>query len=166
MAKKPTKKAVKKKPNKAKAVTKTVRKRNETVTVSSDLSKVRKTAEYLGFLHFMATPSVLWPEIYEVNSQKEYAAKIGIDNATLSDWKHVPGYYDDVVAINKKFFKARIGNVMLALETKSLDPEKVNGTDVRVLATYAEAYSDRIEEEHKLDPAVQEALDKVSKALG
>lgn len=166
MTKKTTKKTTKSKPKQTKKGTGTKQKRNGTVTVSSDLTKVRKTAEYLGFLQFMATPQPLWPELYGVTNQMEYAKQIGVDNATLSDWKNVPGFYDDVVTINKKFFKARVGNVMLALETKCLDPNKVTGNDARVFATYAEAYSDKVEEEHKLDPAVQEALAKVAKALG
>lgn len=132
----------------------------------TDMTKIRKQPEYLLFLQFSATPSVLWGEIWDVTSQAEFAKKIGVGEDTLSDWKRVPGYYDDVVQLNKQFFKARIGNVMLALETKSLDPNKVNGNDVRILATYAEAYSDRVETDHILPPEVQEALAKVAAVLG
>ncbi len=168
MAKKTTKKVAKKKPNQTKGNrtgTKESQKRNKPVTISSDLTKVRKNQEYLGFLQFMATPSALWPDIYEVKDQAEYAKKIGVEPATLSDWKNIPGYYDDVVAINKQFFKARISNVMLALETKNLNPKTVNGADVRVLATYAEAYNDRVEQDLVLPKEVQEALAKVASVL-
>lgn len=164
-AKKTTKKVAKKKPTKAKTGTTRVQTGNGTVTITSDLTKIRKLPEYLEFIQFSATPSVLWPEKFEVNNQDGYAKKIGVEPATLSDWKKVPGFYDDVVAINKLFFKARLGNVMLALETKNLKVDKVNGADVRVLATYAEAYTDRVEQDHVLPKEVQDALAKVASIL-
>lgn len=72
----------KKKATKKKTVTKTAQKRNKTTpthsdknkkpeepkidknALSSDFSKVRKTAEYASFMAFMATPNTLWPQIY------------------------------------------------------------------------------------------------------
>lgn len=54
---------------------------------------------------------------------------------------------------------------MLALETKNLDPEKVTGNDVRVLATYAGTYQERVETEHTIPPELQDAIDRVRKVL-
>ena len=75
------------------------------------------------------------------------------------------GFWEDVITVRKDFFRARTANVILALETKSLDPNKVQGQDVRILLTYTGEYSEKVENEHKITPELQTALDKIGKVL-
>jgi len=161
MAKK-AKNSKKKAPSNAK---KGVGKKTHTIKLTTDLNALAKPKEYLEFITFMAIPDVLREEQMGLKTQQDFATKFGIDAGTLSDWKKRVGFWDDVIAVRKDFFKARTANVILALETKSLDPEKVQGQDVRVLLTYTGEYSDRNETEHRIHPELAAALERIGKVL-
>ena len=150
----------------------TIKRRKRKTRIISDIEKptkhrLKKPQVYDEFIYFMAIPSVLRKEILELESdtQQAFAKKHGINKDTITQWKNKAGFWDDVQRIRKDFFRARTSDVILALETKNLNPEKASGQDVRVLLTYTGEYSDRVENEHKIHPDLQQALDKIGKAL-
>lgn len=133
--------------------------------LASDIVGLHKPQEYLEFITFMAIPEVLREDLIGARTHGDFSKKYRVDEDTLTSWKKRVGFWDDVVATRKDFFKARTANVLLALETKSLDPNKVNGQDVRVLLTYTGEYSEKAETEHKIHPELAAALDKIGKML-
>lgn len=132
----------------------------------TDLSVLNKPQEYLDFILFIAIPRVKRQEIMDVETQGEFSKKYGVGEATLADWKKRAGFWDDVMAQRKEFFRQRTADVLLALETKSLDPKKVQGQDVKVLLTYTGEYAEKAESEHRVHPDIQKALEKISSVLG
>lgn len=138
----------------------------KTDKMNSDLSGLKKPQAYMDFILFMAIPDVLRQELMDVSTQQEFAEKYKVNTDTLVEWKKRVGFWDDVVSVRKEFFRARTANVILALETKSLDPQKVQGQDVRILLTYTGEYSEKTETEHKVHPELAAALEKIGKVLG
>lgn len=134
--------------------------------VATDMTTIRKPQEYLEFITFMAIPKVLREETMGVKSQQDFGKKYRVDEDTLCAWKNKVGFWDDVVTARKDFFRQRTADVILALETKSLDPERVQGTDVKVLLGYTGEYAEKVENEHKVHPDIQAALDRISRVLG
>jgi len=122
-------------------------------------------AEYLEFIRFIALPRTIRQEEMGVANQGEFAKKFGMDEGTLSDWKNREGFWDDVANVRKSFFRNRTGDVLLALETKNLDPRKANGADVKVLLTYTGEYEEKQQHEHTITKEVAEALERARKFL-
>lgn len=140
-------------------------KNTRTLKLTSDLNGLKHPAEYLEFITFMAIPDVLREELLQVKTQGDFSKKFKVSEPCLSEWKKRVGFWDDVIAVRKDFFRARTANVLLALETKSLNPDKVQGQDVRVLLTYTGEYSEKVENEHKVHPELAAALEKIGKVL-
>lgn len=126
---------------------------------------IQKQAEYLEYVTFMALPEVLRQEIMGITKQKDFAESYGLREATLSDWKYGAGFWDNVAKVRQHFFRGRTANVLLALETKNLNPETVTGNDVKVLLTYTGEYKERTVEEHTVDPELQRAIAKMGQVL-
>lgn len=151
-------------PNRNKSDKKPPKKSSE-IKLASDLSGLKKPQKYLEFITFMAIPDVLRAELLEVKTQGDFSKKFRVDEDTLTAWKKRVGFWEDVIAVRKDFFRARTANVILALETKSLDPARVQGQDVRILLTYTGEYSEKVENEHKIHPELAAALEKIGKVL-
>jgi len=150
---------------KGKQTTTTKRNTTTNIKLTSETEGMNKPQEYLEFITFMALPRTLREEIIGADTQEDFSKKFKVSEKTLVDWKKRAGFWDDVVTVRKEFFKARTADVLLALETKNLSPEKVNGQDVRVLLTYTGEYSEKQELEHKVHPELQAALEKIGKVL-
>lgn len=140
-------------------------KKTSKLDLVSDLNGLKHPQKYLEFITFMAIPDVLREELLEVKTHGDFAKKYRVNEDTLTAWKKRAGFWEDVITVRKDFFRARTANVILALETKSLDPNKVQGQDVRILLTYTGEYSEKVENEHKITPELQTALDKIGKVL-
>lgn len=141
-------------------------KKTSELKIVSDLSGLKNPAKYLEFITFMAIPDVLRAELLEVKTHGDFSKKYRVNEDTLTAWKKRVGFWEDVITVRKDFFRARTANVILALETKSLDPNKVQGQDVRVLLTYTGEYSEKVENEHKVHPELAAALERISKVMG
>jgi hypothetical protein len=139
--------------------------KEETVKLHSDMTGLRNPQKYLDFISWIAIPDVLRAELELPATQKAYAEHVGVTQDTLVDWKKRAGFRDDVMELRSIFFTERAANVILALETKCLDPKSVSGNDVRVYLTAIGNYKERQEQEHKVHPDLQKALDKVAKVL-
>jgi len=145
----------------------TVGKTRKPKTPTETRKNKSKPQVYDEFVYFMALPRTLRQETMELegDTMLAFAAKYKVNKNTLTTWKNKAGFWDDVQRLRKDFFRARTADVILALETKNLNPDKASGQDVRVLLTYTGEYSDKLEQEHKIHPDLQKALDKIGKVL-
>lgn len=166
-AEKPSNTMAKKKSTTKKGKGQTGKVTSKPIDLKTDLSGLTKPQEYLEYVTFMAIPSVKRVEIMQLedDTQEAFCKKYKVNKNTLTDWKKRVGFWDDVLTIKKEFFKARTANVLLALETKNLDPAKVQGQDVRVLLTFTGEYTEKVESEHKVHPELQAALEKIGKVM-
>jgi len=129
----------------------------------SDLSGMNKPQEYLEFITFMSLPRALRGQLTGTETQDEFSEKYGINRNTLVAWKKRVGFWEDVQNARKGFFRERSADVLLALETACLKDGK--GSDVRVYLSYTGEYTERAEQEHKISPEIQAALDKIERIL-
>lgn len=145
---------------------KPVKTRKNEVKIQSDLNGLNHPQEYLEFITFMALPRALRVEMLgiEDDTQGAFAVKHGLNKDTLVEWKKRAGFWEDVQAVRRDFFRERSGDVILALETTCIKEGK--GQDVRVYLTYTGEYSEKTETEHKVHPELQKALDKIGSVLG
>lgn len=144
---------------------KDTKKKEKQITLHSDINGLRNPQKYLDFISWIAIPDVLREEMELPTTQAAYAELVGVTQDTLVDWKKRAGFRDDVMEMRSLFFTARAGNVILALETKCLDPKLVTGNDVRVYLTAVGQYQEKAEQEHKVHPELQEALERVARIL-
>jgi len=156
------KKQTQTKPNKQNVDT---TKKEKQITLHSDISGLRNPQKYLDFISWIAIPDVLREEMNLPKTQVAYAKHVGVGEDTLVEWKKRAGFRDDVMEMRSLFFTERAGNVILSLETKCLDPKLVSGNDVRVYLTAVGQYKEKQEQEHKVHPELQAALDKVARIL-
>jgi len=140
-------------------------KKTKEVKLASNLGKLKHPAEYMEFITFMAIPRVLRVETLgiEDDTQEAFRKKHKLNKDTLVEWKKRAGFWDDVQSVRKDFFRERSGDVILALETTCIKDGK--GQDVRVYLTYTGEYSEKLEQEHKVHPELQAALEKIGKVL-
>ena len=160
-----THKVIKHSKGKPRKTAKTKRNKAEKPQPSSDFSKVRKTNEYLEFINFITLPRVMRHEVIGVETQEEFCELFKVDKGTLSKWKKIPGFWEDVTEIRKALFRERSADVLLSLEAKCLNPGSVTGADVRVYLTAIGEYQERHEVENELSPQLLEALAKIDKML-
>lgn len=81
---------------------------------------VQKVDEYIQFIRFCSLPRALRDSVFGAKDQTEFAEKFGLHMDTLTDWKKKAGFWDEVFAVRKDFFKERTGDVLLAMETKAI----------------------------------------------
>jgi hypothetical protein len=73
------------------------------------------TVNQLQFIEWLATPkSERTPK-----TQKEFAAVIGTDEGTLSDWKKKAGFMDEVRGLARKYLKDELPDIYGALIEKA-----------------------------------------------
>lgn len=135
------------------------------IELHSDLKGLQNPQKYLDFIGWIAIPDVLREELDLPRTHTEYAKKVGVHIDTLTDWKKRAGFRDDVMEMRSVFFTDRAANVILSLETKCLNPKLVSGNDVRVYLTAIGNYKEKQEQEHKVHPDLQKALDKIASVL-
>ncbi len=131
--------------------------------VNAPVGGLNKPQEYLEFVSFMALPRTFRGQIMGAETQDDFSEKYGVNRNTLVAWKKRVGFWDSVQATRKDFFRERTGDVLLALETACLREGK--GADVRVLLTYTGEYAEKVEQEHKITPELQRALEKIGALL-
>lgn len=166
MSTKKTHKVIKQSKDNPKKPNKTRRNKAENREVlATDFSKVRKANEYLEFVNFIALPRVLRHEVVGVETQEEFCQQFKVDKRTLSKWKKVAGFWDDVAEMRRALFRERSADVLLSLEAKCLNPSSVTGGDVKVYLTAIGEYQERHEIENELSPQLLDALAKIDRML-
>lgn len=65
-------------------------------------------AQQLHFIGWLAVPKAQ----RKPKLQRDYAKEIGVDEATLSDWKRRPGFMDEVNALARELVKDDIAEIL------------------------------------------------------
>ena len=99
---------------------------------------IKKKQEYLMFVEWMGLPA---PERVP-KEQKELAVKMGVEEATLSDWKRVDGFWDNVRNERKKWAKDRTSNVLMGLYRKAI--KDGNAAEVKLFLQYAGEFVEEV----------------------
>lgn len=72
-------------------------------------------AQQLQFIAWLALPKAhRKPKL-----QRDYAKLIGVDEATLSDWKRLPGFMDDVNALARELVKDDVAEVLGVVRSRA-----------------------------------------------
>lgn len=75
------------------------------------------SANHLKFIEWLALPS----KQRNPKTQTLLAKEMGVDRATLSDWKRLPGLMEEVAAISRAMLKDSLSDVYGALAKKAAD---------------------------------------------
>jgi len=101
-----------------------------------------KTAEYLEFVKFTATPMAL----RDLKTQGDFSARWNVSEPTLSNWKNEPEFWDLVKAQLKKWGKDKTPNVIMGLYRKAV--KDGNAQEAKLWLQYFEDWSEKNEEKH------------------
>jgi len=123
------------------------------------IEKIIKKQEFQEFIEWISLPA----SIREPKTQKELASKLGIDNATLSDWKKVEGFWEEVKKRRKNWVQEKISNILLGVYGKALKGD-VNAA--KLLLEYAGEFIERKEFKHYIEEELsEEEKEEIKKAL-
>ena len=114
---------------------------------------------YLDFILFIALPVELRLQIIKAETQKEFAAKIRVDEDTLTAWKKRDGFWDDVSRVRKEIFKEMVSEVVFAVKTNA--SKNGGAAESRLFLEYAG------ELKKESDPGrLPESLDRLIEKVG
>ena len=102
---------------------------------------MKKPAEYMEFVKFIATPQVM----RELKTQEDFANKFGVAETTLSEWKARDGFWDDVARARRLFFKDKTSNVVASIYKAALG---ASPQDRKLWLQYIEEWSEKEEIAH------------------
>lgn len=129
------------------------------MTKKRKIKMVRKLTEFQEFIEWVSLPSGL----REPTTQKELAKKFGVDNATLSDWKKVEGFWDEVKKKRQLWVQDKVSNVLYGVYNKALTGD-VNAA--KLLMGYANEFTETTEIKHKIErDLTPEEKEQLNKAL-
>lgn len=114
-----------------------------------NINEIRKKQEFWEFIEWMSLPA----NSREPKTQKELAQKLGVDYATLSDWKKVDGFWDEVKKRRKVWVREKVSNILLGLYGKAL---KGDTAAARMLMEYADEFVEVSEIKHKIESNLTE----------
>ena len=121
------------------------------------IDNISKKIEFQEFIEWIALPS----KIRKPKTQKELANELGVDNATLSDWKKVEGFWDKVKELRKLWVQDKVSNILSGLYNKAL---KGDTSAAKMLLEYANEFTEVTEVKHKIErnltPEEKEQLNK------
>jgi len=90
------------------------------VRIQSDNSKIisgiKLVAEFCQFAQWSATPR----QFRELKTQKEFAASIGVDEDTLSIWKHHPKFWTITQSAIRLWIRERVPDVLGAVYNSAM----------------------------------------------
>jgi Helix-turn-helix of insertion element transposase len=73
-------------------------------------------ADQLRFIEWLATPK----QYRKPKTQRLFAQVIQVDEATLSDWKRLDGFLDDVTALARFHLKGSLSDIFAALSKAAI----------------------------------------------
>lgn len=91
-----------------------------------------KPATKAEFLIWCATPE----QVRDPKTQKEFAARHEVNEATLSKWKNDPDFDDKRIALTKKWGREKMPAALAALYSGVIKSKR--GADFKIFAQYAE----------------------------
>lgn len=98
---------------------------------------LRYQAEYNEFIAWIALPE----EFRSPKNQGEFAQKFGVCQDTLSDWKKIGGFWDEVKAERQRWGKERTPNVILGLYRKAV--KEGNAAEAKLWLQYIEGWAEK-----------------------
>jgi len=98
---------------------------------------LRYQAEYNEFIAWIALPE----EFRSPKTQGELAKKFGVCQDTLSDWKKIASFWDQVKAERQRWGKERTPNVILGLYKKAV--KEGNAAEAKLWLQYIEGWTEK-----------------------
>ncbi|MDF1498538.1 MAG: phBC6A51 family helix-turn-helix protein [Patescibacteria group bacterium] len=125
-----------------------------------DFNRVKDPLKLREFILFFATPKLLRDE----ETQKEFSKRIGVGEDTLSNWKQLDGFWDEVALLRKKMFKAKSTEVLSGLFLKA---RLGNAKEVELYWKIVEGWSDKVRIEDETPETLLEKTEResIKKAL-
>jgi len=123
------------------------------------IEEIRKQAEFWRFIKWISLPA----DLREPKTQKELAKELEVDYATLSDWKKVEGFWEEVRKLRKEWIQDKVSNILLGVYGKALKGD-VNAA--KLLLEYAGEFIERKEFKHYIEEELsEEEKEEIKKAL-
>lgn len=119
--------------------------------------------KFASFAMWMAVGTILGAELFDgVKNQREFSKKFKVNQATLSRWKDQDAFWSLVTKLRQRYWKGRIGNVMVAVENKAL--REGNAPEAKLLLQVA-GEMEQDGAKLQVPENLQKALDKIDKLL-
>ena len=105
-----------------------------------DIKRVQDVLKLQEFLKWIAMPTVMRvPKL-----QKQFAKQIGVSEDTLTDWKRLEGFWNDVKPYRDEYFRASTGEVLEGLKMRArLGKSK----EVKLYMQIFEGFSEKLQVE-------------------
>src|SRR5882672_4963242 len=105
-----------------------------------------KVAEKEAFKLWLAMPS--WERVPK--SQQELAKRLNVDEGTLSDWKRIPGFKDEVTKLAKEWAQAFLPDVLGAMVHAAADRLGGTAADRKLFLQYVQDWAEK--QQHDFAP--------------
>ncbi len=123
------------------------------------IEDIRKKQEFQEFVEWIAQPA----KLRDPKDQIGLAQKLGVDNATLSDWKKVEGFWDEVRKLRKDWVQDKVSNILLGVYSKALKGD-VNAA--KLLMEYSNEFTETSEIKHRIEGVLTaEQQEKIQQAI-
>lgn len=119
----------------------------DTVTNKSEKRTVLRKAEYNLFIEFMAVPRAVRKDVFGFVNEGEFAKKYNLSQDTLTDWKEIDGFWDQVLLKLSKWGHTRSPDVMGSLLKNII--QNGNAAEVKLWWQIIEEWEEKIK--NKLD---------------
>jgi hypothetical protein len=121
---------------------------------------IRDPLKLLSFIEWLSIP----PQERNLKTQQELAIKIGVSVDTLTDWKKLLGFWDEVAIYRSQYFRKYTSGVNYALAQKA---KTGNPKAVELFMSLFEGYKQKIgvEKYETTREITDEEKDKIDKAL-
>jgi len=153
---------VKAKAKKPKEIATPMPERVHPASLVSDLKGMKNPGAYVTLIQYIALPREYRTSTIGVDTQEKLAKMLGVNVATLSQWKSHPGFWNDVENVQIKYFTERVGDVVLAQENKAL---KGDTPAARTVLEVVGRLKKRDEKESEVPQLLAEAIKNISTIL-
>ena len=103
-----------------------------------DHSKVREKLKFLDFIDWIALPNA----IRKPKTHQEFAELFGLSKDTLTDWKNLTGFWDEVKARRDILFRKYSSEILYGLVKVA---KTGNPRAVELFARFFEGYNDKVQ---------------------
>ena len=122
------------------------------------VTNLRKKIEFQEFVEWLGLPSAE----RDPKNQVELAKKLGVDKATLSDWKKVEGFWQEVKSKRKNWVQEKVSNVLLGLYGRSL---KGDAAAAKMLLEYSDEFIETKRFQHSFEELDKKEKEEIKKAI-
>lgn len=101
-----------------------------------DYNKIQDPLKLQAFIDWIAIPKVA----REPKNYKDFAKQIGVNQDTLTDWKHLIGFWQEVQKEQKEYFKEETTEVLSGLLQRA---KTGKAPEVKLFLQYFEGFSEK-----------------------